>query len=93
VNILQGDALQHVYITDLGLSKNEKEGKICGILPYIAPEVLVGQPYTKASDIYSLGVIMTEISTGQRAFDGIPFDDYLVSRIIDGSRPKCLGPD
>ena len=92
-NILQGNALQHAFITDLGLSKNEKEGKICGILPYIAPEVLVGQPYTKASDIYSLGVIMTEISTGQRAFDGIPFDNYLVSRIIDGSRPKCLGPD
>ncbi|RIB23851.1 kinase-like domain-containing protein, partial [Gigaspora rosea] len=59
-NILQGKELQHAYITDLGLSKNEKEGKICGIIPYIAPEVLVGQPYTKASDIYSLGVIMTE---------------------------------
>ncbi|RIB00316.1 hypothetical protein C2G38_2234770, partial [Gigaspora rosea] len=54
-NILQRDELQHACITDLGLSKNEKEGKICGILPYIAPEVLVGQPYTKASDIYSLG--------------------------------------
>ncbi|RIB09995.1 kinase-like domain-containing protein [Gigaspora rosea] len=50
-NILQGDTLQKAYITDLGLSKNEKEGKICGILPYIAPEVLVGQPYTKATDI------------------------------------------
>ncbi|RIB22159.1 kinase-like domain-containing protein [Gigaspora rosea] len=92
-NILQGDALQEAYITDLGLSKNEMEGKICGILPYIAPEVLVGHPYTKASDIYSLGVIMTEISTGQRAFDGILFDEYLVTRIIHGSRPKCLGPD
>ncbi|RIB22156.1 hypothetical protein C2G38_2174668 [Gigaspora rosea] len=33
------------------------------------------------------------ISTGQRAFDGTPFDDYLVTRIIYGSRPKCLGPD
>ncbi|RIB16832.1 hypothetical protein C2G38_2038257 [Gigaspora rosea] len=74
-NILQEDALQYAYITDLGLTKNEKDGKICGIIPYIAPEVLVGQPYTKASDIYSLGVIMTEISTGQRAFDGIPFDN------------------
>ncbi|RIB23852.1 kinase-like domain-containing protein [Gigaspora rosea] len=92
-NILQRDELQQACITDLGLSKNEKEGKICGILPYIAPEVLVGQPYTKASDIYGLGVIMTEISTGQRSFDGIPFDEYLVLRIIDGTRPKCLGPD
>ncbi|RIB16825.1 kinase-like domain-containing protein [Gigaspora rosea] len=92
-NILQGSNLQTAYITDLGLAKNENEGKICGIIPYIAPEVLVGQRYTKASDIYSLGVIMTEISTGRRAFDGIPFDDFLVSKIIDGSRPECLGPD
>ncbi|RIB10677.1 hypothetical protein C2G38_2263907 [Gigaspora rosea] len=30
-NVLQGDALQYAYITDLGLSK--KEEKICGILP------------------------------------------------------------
>ncbi|RIB05704.1 kinase-like domain-containing protein [Gigaspora rosea] len=87
-NILQ-EYLNSAYITDLGLSKNEKEGKICGILSYIAPEVLVGQSYTKASDIYSLG----EISTGQRAFDGISFDEYLASRIINGSRPECLGPD
>ncbi|RIB22153.1 kinase-like domain-containing protein [Gigaspora rosea] len=91
-NILQKDQLQHACITVLGLSKNEKEGKICGILPYIAPEVLVGQPYTKASDFYGLGVIMTEISTGQRAFDGIPFDDYFAVSVICGSRLKSLGP-
>ncbi|RIB09999.1 kinase-like domain-containing protein, partial [Gigaspora rosea] len=91
-NILQDD-LHNAYITDLGLSKNVKGGKICGIIPYIAPEVLMDQQYTRASDIYSLGVIATEISTGQRAFDGIPFDEDLVSSIINGSRPKCLGPD
>lgn len=34
---------------------------------YIAPEALVGQPYTAAADIYSLGVVALELLTGSRA--------------------------
>ncbi|CAG8515307.1 12516_t:CDS:2 [Cetraspora pellucida] len=41
-----------------------------GIMPYVAPEVLKRAPFTQAADIYSLGIIMTEIATGKRAFDG-----------------------
>src|SRR5277367_261644 len=62
-NILQ-DNLYSAYIADLGLSisanialKTESD-KVCGILPYIAPEVLYGNPYTVESDIYSFGIIM-----------------------------------
>ena len=58
------DSLNSAYIADLGLSitanialKSNPDG-ICGILPYISPEVLSNQPYTKASDIYSFGIIM-----------------------------------
>jgi hypothetical protein len=32
---------------------NVDETKIYGILPYVAPEVLRGNPYTQAADIYS----------------------------------------
>ncbi|CAB5329196.1 unnamed protein product [Rhizophagus irregularis] len=32
------------------------KNKIYGVLPYIAPEILRGQNYTKASDIYSFGL-------------------------------------
>src|ERR1051325_5886535 len=72
-----GNILQfHYYewcdtkITDLGLaqsinnSKSTNTSSVCGVLPYIAPEVLDGKPYTFASDIYSFGIIMVEISTG-----------------------------
>jgi serine/threonine protein kinase len=38
--------------------------EIGGWHPYKAPEILVRQPYTKASDIYSFGMIMHAIGTG-----------------------------
>ncbi|RIB06809.1 kinase-like domain-containing protein [Gigaspora rosea] len=64
------NSLKSAYIADLGLSisanitsKSKSDG-IFGILPYVAPEVLISQPYTKASDIYSFGIIMWEILYG-----------------------------
>ncbi|CAG8763621.1 9432_t:CDS:1, partial [Ambispora leptoticha] len=51
-NILQ-DLLNNAYITDLGLSTSsdiKQDGKIHGIMPYIAPEVLMGQEFTQAAD-------------------------------------------
>ncbi|POG77980.1 kinase-like domain-containing protein, partial [Rhizophagus irregularis DAOM 181602=DAOM 197198] len=59
-------------ISDFGLSRPSNEqisnNKICGVLPYIAPEVLNGEPYTLSSDIYSVGVIMAELSSGKPPF-------------------------
>ncbi|GBC09842.1 hypothetical protein RclHR1_09150013 [Rhizophagus clarus] len=77
-NILTKD-FDRVKITDLGLSKfinqqvndNEKEKKIYGILPYIAPEVLQGHRYTQKADIYAFGIIINEVFTGER-----PFENY-----------------
>lgn len=37
-----------------------------GTPSYIAPEVLAGQPFTAAADIYSLGVVALELFTGSR---------------------------
>jgi serine/threonine protein kinase len=51
--------------SDLGFSQpasyQKEEGKIFGVFPYVAPEVLQGGPYTQASDIYSFGIIMYEV--------------------------------
>ncbi|RGB24501.1 kinase-like domain-containing protein, partial [Rhizophagus diaphanus] len=61
-------------ICDLGTSKSateyddnndKKEDNIYGIIPYVAPEVLQGKKYTKASDIYSFGIIMWELMVGR----------------------------
>ncbi|GBC40280.2 kinase-like domain-containing protein [Rhizophagus irregularis DAOM 181602=DAOM 197198] len=51
-------------ITDMGLCKpadykesESAKNKIYGVLPYISPEILRGQNYTKASDIYSFEIL------------------------------------
>ncbi|RGB27716.1 kinase-like domain-containing protein [Rhizophagus diaphanus] len=60
---------------------------IYGVLPYIAPEVLRGKNYTKASDIYSFGIIMYEIISGLRSYNDVGHDENLSISICQGLRP------
>ena len=63
---------RNIKISDFGISgpanKQKSDGKIYGILPYIAPEVLIGEAYTSSSDVYSFGVIMAELSSETHPF-------------------------
>src|SRR6266498_1644046 len=97
-----GNILYHsnlIRISDLGLSqpvesfqspdKNNK--KIFGVLPFMAPEVLRGKPYTQASDIYSFAMIMWEFTSGIPPFDDRDHDDIQLSlRICKGERPEII---
>ena len=91
-NILQLKILP--YIADLGLScstsqtSSSNKNDICGVLPYIAPEVLKKKPYTMASDVYSFGVLMSVVSTGQQPFSNLAYDEYLAMKICEGVRPR-----
>ncbi|RHZ57521.1 hypothetical protein Glove_386g42 [Diversispora epigaea] len=80
------------YISDLGLSGpvNKQLDGIYGNLPYIAPELLCKRNYTTKSDMYSLGIIMWEVITGETPFNNHKFNSNsdLVLAIIDGYRPK-----
>ena len=79
-----------MLIADLGLSVpvDQEPSRIVGVLPYIAPEVISGRkPYTQKSDIYSFGILMSEISTGQQPFRNLPHDLNLASKICEGLRP------
>jgi serine/threonine protein kinase len=55
---------RHSMIQSTSLSR-ETTGAMAGTLPYLAPEVLQGNPGTKASDVYSLGVLLFEMLTGR----------------------------
>jgi hypothetical protein len=88
-NIIQ---TKYFYISDFGLSgpsnKQNSDDKICGVLPYIAPEVLNKEPYTLSSDIYSFGVIMAELSSGKPPFYNRKHDIGLALEICNGLRPE-----
>ncbi|RIA90108.1 kinase-like domain-containing protein [Glomus cerebriforme] len=83
-----------VYISDFGLSRPVNQSinsdDIYGVIPYIAPEVLCCKPYTKAADIYSFGIIMWEFTSGVSAFNDIPHDFHLISKICKKFRPKII---
>ncbi|CAI2186098.1 18213_t:CDS:1, partial [Funneliformis geosporum] len=81
---------------DLGLCKpvkylhSFKNSDIYGVLPFVAPEVLRGQPYTLASDIYSFSMIMWEFISGISLFDNEAYDFQLSLDICKGKRPEII---
>jgi serine/threonine protein kinase len=93
-----GNILNHneskIYISDLGLCKPVKsflkENEIFGIVPFIAPEVLRGKPYTPASDIYSFSMIMWEFTSGIPPFNNKAHDLQLSLDICRGERPNII---
>ncbi|EXX55881.1 Cmk2p [Rhizophagus irregularis DAOM 197198w] len=91
-NVLYSEEEHYWYISDLGFcgSANKPLRSIYGNLPYIAPEVIVGKKHTAESDIYSIGMLMWEISSGQPPFYGYYHDFYLVLKITAGMRPPIV---
>ncbi|CAB4442932.1 unnamed protein product [Rhizophagus irregularis] len=91
-NILYSVLNNNWYISDLGFCgpADKSSTSIYGNLPYIAPEVIVGREYTFASDIYSIAILMWEISSGQTPFINYEHENDIVMNIINGIRPKIV---
>ncbi|CAG8707445.1 6370_t:CDS:1, partial [Racocetra fulgida] len=56
-------------------------------MPYIAPEVLIKKQYSFSSDIYSLGMIMWELTSGLRPFYDQAYDAHLMLDICNENFP------
>ena len=58
-------------VTDFGIARTLEEegltddGRVLGTTDYVAPEQALGQPVSGQSDVYSLGVVLYEMLTGQ----------------------------
>ncbi len=69
-----------VVIADFGLARTEvkddgeqtvtRTGELLGTPAYMAPEQLEGEEATAASDIYAVGLVIYELLTGARPFEG-----------------------
>jgi tRNA A-37 threonylcarbamoyl transferase component Bud32 len=81
--IVQSDGI--VKLLDFGIARQEKTdghltrtGHVIGTIQYMAPERLKNEPFDGRSDIFSVGVMMFELLTGQLPFTG----DYSIAQQV-----------
>lgn len=89
------DSDGHVRLADLGLAKKlDAENKyltrtVCGSLVYAGPEMLAGEDYGISFDMWTLGIFIYQVLTGELPFntDDVPVPDILASQ-LRGSIPR-----
>jgi tRNA A-37 threonylcarbamoyl transferase component Bud32 len=87
-----------VVIADFGLARREslgdedltvtRTGELLGTPAYMAPEQMEGLEATTASDIYALGLVIYELLTGARPFEGSSAFQMALNKM----REKPSGP-
>jgi eukaryotic-like serine/threonine-protein kinase len=89
-----------IKLTDFGVAKalNKSHvtiaGQIKGKLAYMSPEQLMGGGLDRRSDIFALGCVLYEMTTGARPFQG-DHDPQVMAAIMIGSyeAPQNIRPD
>ncbi|EXX50158.1 uncharacterized protein OCT59_023665 [Rhizophagus irregularis] len=95
-----------IKLADFGLSRRIEEmtnyqERLFGVIPYVDPKVLVNQrnddnqqsySLDEKSDVYSIGILLWEISSGHPPFHDKPYDQSLAIEILQGLRENPI-PD
>lgn len=55
---------------------------------YAAPEQLLGDPVSTATDVYALGLLLYELLTGQRAHEVAGLPPHEAARLVDSTEPE-----
>jgi len=89
-----------VVITDLGLAKlaqggvMTQEGASMGTPAYMSPEQALGKPTDGRSDVYSLGVLLFELTTGRLPFPAKSLSEAILYHVqTPPPLPRSIRPD
>ncbi|PKK73445.1 kinase-like protein [Rhizophagus irregularis] len=98
-----GNVLIHeniIKLADFGLSKrietlSKNTSDLFGVIPYIDPKKFnlngnLSYSLNEKSDVYSVGVLLWEISSGCPPFCTLPYDVILALRILQGLRESTV---
>ncbi len=97
-NVMYGED-QVVKILDFGVAKRTeeassevtlhatKDGSIVGTPAYMSPEQAAGRTVDARSDIFSIGVMLYEMVTGQRPFQGETWQEIIIAIARDPLKP------
>jgi serine/threonine-protein kinase len=83
-----------VKLTDFGVARiqdsgeaTRTQGSMVGTLKYMAPEQVQGQKIDSRADLFSVGVVLYQLLTDQRPFDGD--NDFSIIHQIIGHHPAA----
>lgn len=81
-----------VVLVDLGVARAAGEaGSVRGTHAYMAPEQVRGEAWTRATDVFALGVVLWELASGARLFHRGP--SWLsMAAVIENAAPPLSDP-
>ena len=79
---------RRIKVTDFGIARalsatqtEDMEDVVWGSPHYFSPEQAAGEPPTPASDVYSIGIVLFELLTGQLPFTGSDYRELALAHL------------